>query len=252
MAALDHPFQAEIGLLREILLGADPAIAEGIKWNAPSFRTTEYFATTHLRGKGTVGLILHLGAKARELPPGGLKIADPAGLLKWLGKDRALLEFHSRAEIEAARTALTLVRGSGMRIADERPRRGNLAPRPGTEAPETPPRGDRKSETRPIALTPPPLILTPRRAQTIRRARRSDVRPSPDRAPLLSTRPHLPHPLPLFTPRHPAIPSLTLLPHLPHCGTARLRRTSRPRPPGDPKRITLHFVQAASWIPALE
>lgn len=107
MAALEHPFKAEIGLLREILLGADPAITEGIKWNAPSFRTTEYFATTHLRGKGTVGLILHLGAKARQLPPGGLKIADPAGLLKWLGKDRALLEFHNRAEIEAARTALT-------------------------------------------------------------------------------------------------------------------------------------------------
>ena len=107
MAALDHPFQAEIGLLREILLGADPAIAEGIKWNAPSFRTTEYFATTHLRGKGTVGLILHLGAKSRELPRGGLAIPDPDGLLKWLGKDRAMLEFHSRAEIEAARTALT-------------------------------------------------------------------------------------------------------------------------------------------------
>lgn len=107
MAALDHPFKEEIGLLREILRGADPAIAEGIKWNAPSFRTSGYFATTHLRGKGTLGLILHLGAKARDLPSGGLAIADPAGLLTWLGKDRAMLEFRSRAEIEAARTALT-------------------------------------------------------------------------------------------------------------------------------------------------
>lgn len=111
LSALEHPFKAEIGLLREILLGADPAIAEGIKWNAPSFRTGEYFATTHLRGKGTLGLILHRGAKARELPAGGLAIADPAGLLKWLGNDRAMIEFRNRAEIESARDALaTLIR----------------------------------------------------------------------------------------------------------------------------------------------
>lgn len=106
MVALEHPFKAEIELLREILLGADPAIAEGIKWNAPSFRTVEYFATTHLRGKGTIGLILHLGAKARELPAGGLAVADPAGLLKWLGKDRAMIEFRNRAEIDCVRGAL--------------------------------------------------------------------------------------------------------------------------------------------------
>ncbi len=106
MAALDHPFHAEIALLREILLGADPAITEGIKWNAPSFRTSEYFATTHLRGKGTLGLILHLGAKARQLPTGGLTIPDPSGLLHWLGRDRAMVQFKSRGEIEATRDAL--------------------------------------------------------------------------------------------------------------------------------------------------
>ena len=106
MAALEHPFKAELGLLREILLGADPTVAEGIKWNAPSFRTSGYLATTHLRGKGTIGLILHLGAKARELPAGGLAVADPAGLLKWLGKDRAMIEFRDRAEIDCVRGAL--------------------------------------------------------------------------------------------------------------------------------------------------
>lgn len=109
MAALDHPFKAEIGLLREILLGADPTVAEGIKWNAPSFRTAEYFATTHLRGKGTIGLILHRGAKTREVPAEGLAIADPAGLLKWPGKDRAMIEFRNRAEIDSARDALAAI-----------------------------------------------------------------------------------------------------------------------------------------------
>jgi hypothetical protein len=102
MAALDHPFKAEIEVLRR-------AIAAVIKWNAPSWRTTEYFATTHLRSKAGVGLILHLGAKARALPEGGLQIADPAGLLKWLGKDRAQVEFTSSADLAARLPALQAV-----------------------------------------------------------------------------------------------------------------------------------------------
>ena len=106
MAALDHPFKAEIETLRRAILAVDPAIAEGIKWNAPSWRTTDYFATTHLRSKVGLGLILHLGAKARALPEGGLAIDDPTGLLKWLGKDRAQAEFSSAADLQAKLPAL--------------------------------------------------------------------------------------------------------------------------------------------------
>ena len=106
MAALTHPHKADIEALRQAICAVDPAIAEGIKWNAPSWRTTEYFATTHLRGKTGFSLILHLGAKARELPEGGLAMADPAGLLKWLGRDRAQVEFASSADFAARLTAL--------------------------------------------------------------------------------------------------------------------------------------------------
>ncbi|KQV96142.1 DUF1801 domain-containing protein [Pelomonas sp. Root1237] len=109
MATLDHPFKAEIEALRQALLALDPSIAEGIKWNAPSWRTSEYFATTHLRSKTGLGLILHLGAKARELPEGGLQITDPAGLLKWLGKDRAQVEFTSAVDFTAKLPALQAV-----------------------------------------------------------------------------------------------------------------------------------------------
>jgi len=111
MASLDHPFKAEIETLRTAILAVDPSIAEGIKWNAPSWRTTEYFATTHLRSKTGLGLILHLGAKVRALPEGGLDIPDPAGLLKWLGKDRAQVEFGSSADLAGKLPALqTLLR----------------------------------------------------------------------------------------------------------------------------------------------
>ncbi len=42
---LDHPRKPEMIRLREVLLAIDPAIGEKIKWNAPSFRTREHFAT---------------------------------------------------------------------------------------------------------------------------------------------------------------------------------------------------------------
>ena len=109
MKTLEHPFKAEINKLRRAILAADPSVAEGIKWNSPSFRTSEYFATTNLRAKAGIGLILHLGAKVRELPGGGIKIDDPTALLKWLGKDRAMVEFATRKEIEQKTKALQAV-----------------------------------------------------------------------------------------------------------------------------------------------
>jgi hypothetical protein len=89
MARLRHPHKPAIEAIRQIVRGADPVIAEGIKWNAPSFRTTEYFATTHLRAKDGVAIILHLGARVRDT--GGVTIDDPDGLLNWLAKDRAMV-----------------------------------------------------------------------------------------------------------------------------------------------------------------
>ncbi len=109
MAALDHPCKGGIEALRKLVLGVDPAIAEGIKWNAPSFRTTEYFATTNLRAKAGIAVILHLGAKSRDLPPGGVAIADPEGLLRWLGKDRAMVGFADLEELEARSAAFRAV-----------------------------------------------------------------------------------------------------------------------------------------------
>jgi hypothetical protein len=109
MAALEHPHKPEIEALRQGICAVDPSIAEGVKWNAPSWRTTDYFATTHLHAKTGFGLILHLGAKARDMPDGRLAIADPGGLLKWLGKDRAQVGFASAADFTARLPALQAI-----------------------------------------------------------------------------------------------------------------------------------------------
>ena len=107
MAALDHPFKVEIEAIRRAILGADPRIREGIKWNAPSFRTTEYFATTHLRAKGGIGVILHLGAKVRAVGAADPVVVDSANLLQWLAKDRACLAFTGLSDFRAKEGAFT-------------------------------------------------------------------------------------------------------------------------------------------------
>lgn len=105
MLKLKHPFKADIQAVRDAVLGVDSAIAEGIKWNAPSFRTTEYFATINLREKAGVGLILHLGAKVRDMAPGSVKIDDPQTLLRWLAKDRAMIVFKNTQHIVDSKPA---------------------------------------------------------------------------------------------------------------------------------------------------
>ena len=107
MVRLEHPHKTAIEALREIMCCADPSIAEGVKWNAPSFRTTEYFATTHLRAKDGIGVILHLGAKVRENP--SVDVKDPEGLLKWLGKDRAMVSFAGVEEVRARKEAFQAI-----------------------------------------------------------------------------------------------------------------------------------------------
>jgi hypothetical protein len=104
MSTLAHPHKDAIDAIRQIVRDVDPAIAEGMAWNAPSFRTHEYFATTHLRSKDGVGVIFHLGAKVRENP--AVSIDDPDGLLKWLAKDRAMLMFAGVGDVRARRRAL--------------------------------------------------------------------------------------------------------------------------------------------------
>lgn len=109
MSQLDHPFKAEVQGIRSALLGADPAVAEGVKWNAPSFRTTDYFATTNLREKAGVGVILHLGAKVREMGNERIPISDPQGLLRWLAKDRATIVFRDMEDFVAKKAAFETV-----------------------------------------------------------------------------------------------------------------------------------------------
>jgi len=101
MRQMSHPLKEEMEAVLHLIRSADPAITEGIKWNAPSFAVGQYFATVNVRSEDAVQIVLHLGAKVRADITGRIAISDPNGLLQWLGKDRASVKFRNRNEIEA-------------------------------------------------------------------------------------------------------------------------------------------------------
>lgn len=106
LAELKHPCDSEIRKIRELILAVDPGIKDSVKWNAPSFFTSEHFATFHLRAKKGVQLVLHMGARPR--PGAGVRgaIPDPHGLLSWRADDRATVSFSGPADVAAKGAAL--------------------------------------------------------------------------------------------------------------------------------------------------
>ncbi len=96
---LQHALKPEIGEVRRILVGADSSIAEAVKWNSLSYRTTDFFATVNLRSTDRLQLVFHTGAKVKATATSGSSGPDPAGLLKWLAKDRALVTLGVGPEI---------------------------------------------------------------------------------------------------------------------------------------------------------
>ncbi len=109
MVLLNHPATPEIQMLRAIVCEVSPSIQEGVKWKAPSFRLDEYFATINLREKQGVGVVLHFGAKVRDVAAGPESIDDPDKLLKWLAKDRATVSFSGKDDIVARKQAFQAV-----------------------------------------------------------------------------------------------------------------------------------------------
>lgn len=106
---LEHPLKVEIDAVRQLILDVSPEIREGLKWNAPSFHTTEHFATFNLRTPDRVRVILHTGAKAKATAKTGVRVEDPAGLLEWLARDRCLVTFSDAEDIQARGPALQAV-----------------------------------------------------------------------------------------------------------------------------------------------
>lgn len=60
MGKLNHPFKAEVQMVREVIKSVNPEISEQIKWNAPSFSYKgESLVTFNLWEKKRIHLVFH-------------------------------------------------------------------------------------------------------------------------------------------------------------------------------------------------
>lgn len=94
MENLDHPHKAAINELRQAIRALDSRISEEIKWNAPSFRLDDHFATFKLYPPKNIQLVLHRGAKPKPIEK-PFVLEDPHGLAQWKAPDRCVLVVQS-------------------------------------------------------------------------------------------------------------------------------------------------------------
>lgn len=105
---LDHPLKREIESARRAILEVSPTIGEGIKWNAASFKTRDWFATFFTRSRDSLQLVFHQGARVKDgsTKP---KIDDPERLLKWISSNRCLVTLGRGKEVEKRRVAFQAI-----------------------------------------------------------------------------------------------------------------------------------------------
>ena len=97
MDKLDHPFKAEVKMIREIIKNVNPDITEQIKWNAPSFSYQgEYLVTFNLRAEDHIHLVFH--------NPMIAKVKSP--LLEGNYPDRRMTYFSDEDDIQTKRGTL--------------------------------------------------------------------------------------------------------------------------------------------------
>lgn len=96
MEQLDHPFKAEVQVVREIILGVDKNITEEIKWKAPSFSYKGYLVTFNLWARERVHLVFH----------NGVVLADQSGLLEGDYPDRRMMYFYDMQDIKSKKAVL--------------------------------------------------------------------------------------------------------------------------------------------------
>ena len=97
MEKLDHPFKAEVQMVREIIKKINKDITEEIKWKAPSFRYKgEYLVTFNLWEKEHIHLVFH--------NPMISKVKSK--LLEGEYEHRRMAYFADQADIQAKKPAL--------------------------------------------------------------------------------------------------------------------------------------------------
>jgi len=99
---LPDTLRAQVQVLREYIMEAEPSLVEHIKWNAPSYvKDNEDRITFNTMNKeSVVKLVFHMGATRKEDKKGQPVLKD-AVLIEWVSDIRGYMTFNSLGEITA-------------------------------------------------------------------------------------------------------------------------------------------------------
>jgi hypothetical protein len=109
MEQLEHPFKAEVQVVREIIKNVHPGITEEVKWKAPSFSYKGYLVTFNLWATKHVHLVFHNGAI----------LSNDSGLLEGDYVDRRMMYFADMADIQAKQPILEKVIREWVHLMDQ-------------------------------------------------------------------------------------------------------------------------------------
>ena len=105
----NHPLDAEIRRVREIILSTDDRVEEAVKWKSPTFTYKGNIASFFMNAKKHVSLMFHTGAT----------IDDPSGLLEGDGKEARTAKFYGMDDIVDKKAHLENVIREWIRMKDE-------------------------------------------------------------------------------------------------------------------------------------
>ena len=93
LSSLEHPQVDLINEVRRLIQQAEPALVDGMKWNAPSYALDgNDIITFNFRNYGLVSLIFHTGPKGKDTKTGQRLFEDASGLVEWLADKRFVLK----------------------------------------------------------------------------------------------------------------------------------------------------------------
>lgn len=98
-AERQHPQEATMKAVREVILAADPRVTEAIKWKSPTFIYRGNIASINPQAKTHVSLMFHRGAKIPGDHPG----------LEGGSEVARYMRFDSVADVAEKRDALVAV-----------------------------------------------------------------------------------------------------------------------------------------------
>lgn len=92
----------QVNALRSVILNSEPALVEGIKWNAPNytFNGEDRMTFSLFNKQNKVKLVIHMGSTRKENKSGKPVLVEDEGIVEWNSDIRGTISFDNMTDIK--------------------------------------------------------------------------------------------------------------------------------------------------------